>query len=131
MTHPHEKSAVPRKIEHHLLDGAHDHIQIDVLDAPGAGGASHVYRMWFDTANPEAQNTINFQKGPIFEAGANGITHEALIAILIDRLDSFQAGDYPCKENACAKTHLEEALMWLQKRTLNRRRRGVEGQSKA
>jgi hypothetical protein len=39
-------------------------------------------------------------------------------------------GTYACKENACALTHLEEALMWLQKRTRDRMARGVEGTMK-
>lgn len=31
------------------------------------------------------------------------------------------------KANACALTHIEEAQHWLQQRTLERMRRGVEG----
>ena len=56
-----------------------------------------------------------------------GITHEALLAVLCDRLRGFQAGPYACKANACALTHLEEAQHWLQQRTIERMRRGVEG----
>ena len=59
--------------------------------------------------------------------GVNGITHEALLAIVADRLRSFQAGPYSCKANACALTHIEEAQHWLQQRTLDRMRRGIEG----
>ena len=59
----------------------------------------------------------------------NGISQEALLAILIDRLRGFQSGQYACRENAIALTKLEEATMWLQKRTLDRVRRGVEGTS--
>lgn len=70
---------------------------------------------------------ISFQNGPIQEAGVNGISGEALLAIQIDRLRSFQAGQYACRENAIALTHLEDALMWLQKRTRDRLARGVEG----
>ena len=46
---------------------------------------------------------------------------------LLDRLRSFQAGPYACKANACALTHIEEAQHWLQQRTIDRMRRGVEG----
>lgn len=70
---------------------------------------------------------ILFQNGPIAEAGVNGITHEVLLAILIDRLQSFQAGQFACRENAIALTKLEEAQLWLQKRTRDRMARGVEG----
>ncbi|PZA14208.1 hypothetical protein, partial [Parazoarcus communis] len=88
----------------------------------------------FNTAgNPSYQEaprdfqTILFQNGPINEAGVNGLTHEALLAIVADRLRSFQAGPFSCKANACALTHIEEAMHWLQQRTLERMRRGVEG----
>jgi hypothetical protein len=48
----------------------------------------------------------------------------------IDRLQSFQSGDFACRENALALTKLEEALHWLDHRTKDRQRRGVEGTSK-
>lgn len=72
---------------------------------------------------------INFQKGPIKEWGVNGIHHEDLIAIIIDRLESFQRSEYSCRENALAITKLEEALHWLRHRTNKREERGVEGTS--
>lgn len=40
---------------------------------------------------------------------------------------SFQAGPYSNRANAIALTHMEEALMWLQQRTRERIKRGVEG----
>ena len=70
---------------------------------------------------------IIFQHGPIYEVGVNGITNEILLAIVIDRLRGFQAGGLRCRENAVALTKLEEALMWLKKRTHERTVRGVEG----
>lgn len=70
---------------------------------------------------------ISFQNGPIQEAGVNGISNESLLAVVIDRLRGFQSGQYACRENALALTKLEEATMWLQKRTRDRVARGVEG----
>lgn len=70
---------------------------------------------------------INFQNGPIAESGVNGISNEALLAIVEDRLIGFQSGEYACRENAIALTKLQEAMMWLQKRTRDRVARGVEG----
>lgn len=70
---------------------------------------------------------INFQNGVIKENGVNGCQNEDLIAIVIDRLQSFQKGKFNCRENALAITKLEEALMWLNKRTNDRIARGVEG----
>ena len=69
--------------------------------------------------------------GPIKEAGVNGLTGEALLAILIDRLRSFQAGPYACQQNATALWHLREALDMLQVRTRARIARGVEGTHQA
>lgn len=50
-----------------------------------------------------------------------------LLEIVRDRLRDFQAGPYSCRENACALTHIEEALMWLNRRVEDRITRGVLG----
>jgi hypothetical protein len=56
----------------------------------------------------------------------DGTTNEKLLLVLIDRLE-FLGNKVPSRENSIAKIKLEEALMWLLKRTANRRMRGVEG----
>jgi hypothetical protein len=56
----------------------------------------------------------------------DGTTNEEVIKMLLDRMASLQA-KFPCRENACAITKLDEALMWLEKRTRDRIARGVEG----
>lgn len=106
-------------------------IKISVVDEPGSGGANHQYliRWKNDRDQTEPRCFIGFQNGPILEEGVNGITQEALLAIVIDRLRGFQSGPFQCRENAIALTHCEEALMWLQKRTRDRLARGVEGQN--
>lgn len=119
-----------REITSHKLNGLNDAIDITSRDAPGAGGAHHVYHLAFPTGNQTAAATIiNFQNGPINEAGVNGISNESLLAIVIDRLQCFQSGDFKCRENAIALTHLEDAMHWLQHRTRARLARGVEGTS--
>ena len=118
-----------RTLNEHQINPANDALVVTVIDEPGHGGANHAY----DIEGGEAVLTyLRFQNGPISEDGngVNGITHEALLAVLIDRLRGFQSGPYSCKANACALTHLEEALHWLQQRTLERMRRGVEGTHK-
>jgi hypothetical protein len=60
----------------------------------------------------------------------DGTTNEEILEMLIDRLQYLQ-GKFPCKENACCITHLEEGLMWLEKRTKNRIQRNVEGKNLA
>lgn len=56
----------------------------------------------------------------------NGTTNEGVIEMLIDRLTYLQT-KFPCKENACAITHLQEASFWLYERTRKRVKQGVEG----
>jgi len=70
---------------------------------------------------------IHFQEGAVKETGVNGIFMEDIISICINRLENFQNSDFRCRENAVAITKLEETLMWLRKRTLNRQKRGVQG----
>lgn len=60
----------------------------------------------------------------------DGTTNEEILEMMIDRMKYLQA-KFPCKENACCITHLEEGLMWLEKRTKDRIKRGVEGKSVA
>ena len=101
-------------------------------DAPSHGGASHEFLIrWPVTHGPDAgavaEQTIVFQNGPVPEVGTNGITHEVLLTIVLNRLNAFQSGEYRCRENALAITKLEEALHWLHHRTQARTKRGVEG----
>lgn len=96
------------------------------IDKPGAGNACHMYRVingYDNLAN------VSFQNGPIQENGVNGVQNEDLLAIVIDRLEGFQAGNYACRENALALTKIQEALLWLEKRTADRVARNVEGKS--
>ena len=55
----------------------------------------------------------------------DGTTNEELLSVLIDRM-SYLQGKFPCRENAIVITKLEESLMWLNKRTEDRKKRGVE-----
>lgn len=79
--------------------------------------------------NPETDllAKIHFQEGPIKENGVNGVANEDLLVMVIRRLQGFQDSPYSCRENAMAITKLEEALLWLRKRTMGRENRGVEG----
>lgn len=116
-----------RELTDHIVSGDQAvQLQIEVQDEPGAGGANHHYAISWRNTGLHIRD-IAFQNGPIKEVGVNGITQEALLAIVIDRLRSFQAGPFSCRENAIALTRIEEALMWLQRRTVARIKRGVEG----
>lgn len=128
-----------RKLTAHKTNQANE-LTITVMDEPGSGGASHLYTIeGFDSAtNPSdpfverhgasaRHSTVLFQHGPIGEVGVNGVTQEALLAIVIDRLQCFQRGPYACRENSIAMYYCEEALYWLKYRTESRVARGVEG----
>ena len=114
-----------------LSIGSKKYTYTAVNDEPGAGGANHNYTVYGkEGEKPDfVVGNIKFQEGPIKEAGVNGVMNEDLIAIVIDRMQGFQSGQYKCRENAVALTKLEEALMWLRKRTQDREDRGVEGTS--
>ncbi len=59
----------------------------------------------------------------------NGTTLEEMLRVSIERLNDLNRR-FPCRENSIAITKMEEALMWLNKRTEDRKKRGVEGQHK-
>jgi hypothetical protein len=72
------------------------------------------------------------EKAPISEGSTelatlnDGTTNEELLEVLINRMNHLQS-KFPCRENAIVITKLEESLMWLEKRTKDRKKRGVEG----
>lgn len=120
----------PRKLTDHHVDGKCAVGEIVVADEPGPGGANHVYDILYPCDADDLPGLrVRFQNGPIDEngEGVNGIQNEDLLAIVIDRMRGFQSGTYSCRENAIALTHLETALMWLQRRTRDRIARNVEG----
>lgn len=120
-----------RTIEGHKVNPVNDTITIEVMDEPGAGGACHEYVVKVPGGDrPAYSMLISFQNGPIAESGVNGLTHEALLAILVDRLEHFQRGKFACRENAIALTKIQEAQHWLHHRTKARMDRGVEGTHK-
>jgi hypothetical protein len=79
--------------------------------------------------NPQRLEFIH--KGMDGETGAfvtinDGTTNEEVLRCLIKRIQYLNA-KAGCRENSIAITKLEEALMWLEKRTADRLSRGVEG----
>lgn len=118
-----------RELTGHKVNPANDVLLVEAIDGPGPGGASHEYTITTPPPNGVA-TVIKFQNGPINEAGVNGITHEALLAILIDRMEGFQSGPYANSYNAAALDHLRSAQGVLLDRTRERMSRGVEGTHK-
>ena len=94
----------------------------------GPGGAYHDYYISpvGDTADPIA--CIQFQKGPRKDDNSRqGVIDSDLLEIVRDRIKSFQAGEFATRENAIALTHIEEALMWMNRRVEDRIERNVLG----
>lgn len=129
-----ESFTMTRMITGHEVNECNQQLTIQTHDDPGAGGANHLYTITGFNAitNPSDagypnQCMILFQNGPIGEAGVNGITQEALLAVVRDRLECFQAGPYTCEANRVALAHINNALAALHTRTKERQQRGVEG----
>jgi len=133
-----------RRITSHFLNSFNrDHVEVSALDGAGPGGASHHYRIDVfrgskNSDGPDGQHAtesaaspveITFQKGPVQEVGVNGVTDEALLAVILDRIQGFQRGPFGCRENAIVVTKLQEAMHWLRHRAEDREVRGVEGTS--
>ena len=129
-----------RELTGHQVNPANDVLRVTVADAPGADGANHRYEIrGFNTEeNPSYDSgdsavcdspelVILFQNGPIAEAGVNGVTHEVLLAILIDRLEGFQSGQFANPYNQTALDACRKAQDALLQRTRERMSRGVEG----
>ena len=59
----------------------------------------------------------------------HGTTLEEMLRVSIERLQELNER-FSSRENALAITKMQEALMWLNERTRDRKARGVEGQHK-
>lgn len=115
-----------REIITHRINELNNELTLIAVDEPGPGGANHKYVI-NNNESEKIHCCLNFQNGPIKEAGVNGITNEILIAVVIDRLEAFQKGKFGCADNEHAILHLRLSLQHLQNRTKDRIRRGVEG----
>ena len=97
--------------------------------------AGHTYELSnFENKNEKGQVLQFIHKEPIEEGSAelktvsDGTTNEEVLEALINRMN-FLNGKFPCRENSIVITHLETALLWLEKRTNDRIKRDVEGKN--
>ena len=98
----------------------------------GPGGAHHDYLVIMNGTNQKdtlaKATTIEFQKGArTAELARHGVLDNDLLEIVRDRLIAFQKGDFACHENEMALIHIEEALLWMNKRVEDRAERNVLG----
>ncbi|ADI90442.1 hypothetical protein [Acinetobacter oleivorans] len=115
-----------RELEPHEIDKVVNGEMVEGITAYKQG---HYYKI---SSNNEKQNatdfeiSIHFQDGPISEHGINGATSEALLQILIHRTKTLDE-NFPSEFNKQAIAYMESALEEFNKRTSERRARGVEG----
>ena len=107
---------------------------IYAVDENGNGGANHIYEIRPVDDNPDIIGehhilaTIEFQNGARkLPDSIAGVIDTDLLEIVRDRLKSFQSGEFASRENAIALTHIEDALMWLNRRVEDRIERNILG----
>ena len=107
---------------------------VAVIGETGPGGACHEYLVRWGDSKPspheerEVGCIIRFQKGPrLNEDSQHGVIDSDLLEIVRHRLQCFQQGEYATRENEIALTHIEEALLWMNKRVEDRIERNVLG----
>ena len=103
---------------------------VRAVDEKGNGNANHVYQIDLQTAEDGCQivSYISFQNGARrLENSIHGVLDTDLLEIVRDRLTGFQSGEFATRDNAIALTHIEEALMWLNRRVEDRIEREVLG----
>lgn len=110
--------------------------EVWTVDETGNGGANHGYiicktneHQWQNGNNTLGiVGEVQFQNGPRKDEFAmHGVLDTDLLEIVRDRLKGFQSGPFACRENAIVLTHIEEALMWMNRRVEDRIERNVLG----
>jgi len=121
--------------------------EVFVTDEKGNGGANHEYAIKGieigNTGKYQIVEHIHFQKGARkvehihFQNGArklkgseHGVLDTDLLEIVRHRLQCFQKGDFATEANGHALKHIEEALMWMNRRVEDRIERNVLGTDK-
>lgn len=103
---------------------------VRAIDEKGPGNANHIYDITAVNANGQHDYSaiIKFQKGPRKDPSSTyGIIDTDLLEIVRDRLKGFQEGDFATEDNAKALEHIEIALMYMNKRVMDRYERNVLG----
>lgn len=115
-----------RPLTTHQNNGLNRTIQVLANDDDKVkGGAARSYLI--DGLPGIAPTTVIFHEGDPALVGCTGITHEVLMAILIDRFEGFQKGPFPSPFNDITLHHLRAAMTAQSERALDRSARGVEG----
>jgi len=112
--------------------------EVRTVDEKGNGGAFHIYEISAgvpaepkdkdgEQLHKELSMLVKFQDGARkLETSKHGVLDTDLLEIVRHRLTCFQEGEFR-RENAIALTHIEEALLWMNKRVEDRIERNVLG----
>jgi len=97
-----------------------------VLDEKGNGGANHSYQIDLQDGNDVCN--IQFQNGARkLPDSIHGVLDTDLLEIVRHRLQCFQEGPFSSEYNRVALSHVEQALMWMNRRVEDRIERNVLG----
>ncbi len=102
--------------------------EIYAVDDIGAGGTHHKYIVK-DAKGGEFSVEINMQHGARSKENNpnNGLITTDLLEIARNQIQEFQSGNFATEDNAEALKHIEIALMYINKRTMDRYERNVLG----
>jgi len=115
--------------------------EVYAVDKKGNGGAHYDYMICAANSaeltdgdksisvNPgDVMGEVHFQNGARkLDDSIHGVLDTDLLEIVRHRLQCFQQGPLSSRENAVALTHIEEALMWMNRRVEDRIERNVLG----
>ena len=103
--------------------------RVCVVGEKSNGGANHEYLIVSDSGlQVPIETVIQFQKGARKEPNSkHGVIDSDLLEIVRHRLQCFQQGEFATRENDIALTHIEEALMWMNRMVEDRIERSVLG----
>lgn len=108
-------------IDSHHVKGYAFNIEVAAVPIVRYGMASYTYNLtktYNDKPGYQFIKGLNFQIGDPSVFGVNGVTNEALLAIMIHRLQGFQNNPATnCSENQEAINHMELAMEALYSRT--------------
>jgi hypothetical protein len=108
-----------RTVTKHQIDVFNQDLSIEVLSPPNRQTKATVDYLISNAVSGIELAYIKFQEGDPAKVGINGISNEALIAIVLDRLKSFQDGPHNNKFNTEAMSLLEAALDVLEDRVVS------------
>jgi len=104
-----------------------DGVSVDAVYNTFDGDNVEGYR--YNWAANGMSGSVHFQMGNPKKTGLNGLTTEAILAILIHRTEVVDS-KVPCRENKTAINFMERALETLESRKRDRIARKVYGEQK-